>query len=347
MNKVIDIGARSRRLDTASRWVARMDRGLTDSETAELEQWLAAEPENARVLLSLTQRWDKMESLSRLADLFPANGERRPASAFAPLRLAAAAALLLIAATVFLWYPRSQVAIDQSGTTLPATADTFVTWIGEQASHTLADGSILELNTNSEASVEFTRNARVLRLARGEIHVKVAKDASRPFSVIAADRILQAVGTAFSVQITDDQTVDLTVTEGRVLFGVTNSTDSMVIAPIVLAQSQANTIEAGEEIRLGKSDESAQQLSAEDIEVKLSWRQGRLIFRGEPLEAALAEVERYTTVHFVFLEDDLRTREVVGRFRAGDVDGLLLALRLNFNIGNERVDDNEVLLSSL
>ena len=98
---------------------------------------------------------------------------------------------------------------------------------------------------------------------------------------------------------------------------------------------------------LGTPEETTKQLSDEDIEAKLSWREGRLIFRGERLEAALAEVERYTTVQFVFLEDEIRTREVVGRFRAGDVDSLLLALRLNFNVAYERIDDGQVLLSNL
>ena len=81
--------------------------------------------------------------------------------------------------------------------------------------------------------------------------------------------------------------------------------------------------------------------------MKLSWREGRVVFRGESLEAALAEIERYTTVQFVFLDEDLKSRSVTGRFRAGDVDGLLVALRTNFNITHERSDDGRVLLSNL
>lgn len=345
MTKVVDIGARDERLDGASRWVARMDRGLTDPEKAELQDWMAADPKNAERLLALTRRWDKMESLSRLAELFPVTRAdraiRRPVLSWTGL----ATAVTLIVAVLLL----SKIGVDEPDVTPPVDefATAYETGIGEQATQTLADGTIVALNTNSLVNVAYSRHTRVLRLARGEIHVEVAKDADRPFSVIAGDHIVQAVGTAFSVQITDDRQIDLMVTEGKVVVGARSPGDSLGIVPPLLVQSSTNTVQAGEEIVLGTPEETTKQLSDEDIEAKLSWREGRLIFRGERLEAALAEVERYTTVQFVFLDDEIRTREVVGRFRAGDVDSLLLALRLNFNVAYERIDDGQVLLSNL
>ena len=49
--------------------------------------------------------------------------------------------------------------------------------------------------------------------------MRVAKE-DRPLSVMAIDRIVQAKGTEFVVEITNDQKVDVMVTEGRVVVGI-------------------------------------------------------------------------------------------------------------------------------
>ena len=102
----------------------------------------------------------------------------------------------------------------------------------------------------------------------------------------------------------------------------------------------------GESVILAAAGPLRKTLLSDDIEVELSWREGRLIFRSEPLEEALREVERYTTVEFVILDESLRTRTLSGRFRAGDVEALLLSLRVNFGITHEFDGERRVLLSS-
>ena len=115
----------------------------------------------------------------------------------------------------------------------------------------------------------------------------------------------------------------------------------------MLAQTEVNTVDAGEALVLGVPDEVVTSVTADDIEVELSWKEGRLIFRSEPLADALAEVERYTTVEFVLLAEELKTQTLSGRFRAGDVDRLLALLEANFGIGHEFDGDDRVLLSGL
>jgi transmembrane sensor len=118
------------------------------------------------------------------------------------------------------------------------------------------------------------------------------------------------------------------------------------VTPAVLGSSSV-TVAAGEQLILGSSQEEITEVSLEEIEVKLSWRQGNLIFRGESLEDAVAEIGRYTTVEFVILDDDLKRVRIAGLFRAGDVDGLLATLRENFDISYQWTDDGKILLSSL
>ncbi len=345
MSKVVKLEAAEERLTAAGRWVARMDRGLSAAEEAELEAWMAADPKNTDVLLSMTRHWDEMEDLSRLAELFPeadCRPARQPRVAWA-VSLAAAVVLAVGA----WWLVDSELLGPSAPVADSQTADVFETAIGEQSTVTLSDGSTVVLNTNSRVRVAYSDSARILHLRRGEIHIDVADDATRPFSVIANDRILQAVGTAFSVEITDDRQIELVVTEGRVVVAIQTPATRAAEEPPKLAQSPGNTVSAGEEIRLGVSDEVVKAIAPEEIEAKLSWREGRLVFLDEPLEAALAEVERYTTIEFVFLDPALRTEAVTGQFRTGDVDTLLEVLRLNFGIAYERAEDGRVLLSSL
>ena len=52
--------------------------------------------------------------------------------------------------------------------------------------------------------------------------------------------------------------------------------------PAVLPMSSL-TVKAGEEIILGSDDEIVTEVTAAEVEVKLSWQTGNLIFRGESL----------------------------------------------------------------
>ena len=372
MNTVVRISQHDDRLEAASRWVLELDEGLSTSSREVLKTWLAEHPKNVNEFLEVAKVWDKTDELKRLADLFPADifsreraGRDRAWANFGAGRAVAAASLAVTAGLLLFL----RLGIDLPGfrndqSLVAQSALNYETAVGEQSSVLLSDGSVVVLNTNSHLEVSYSKSARVLQLHRGEIHVEVAKDISRPLSVIAGDRIVQAVGTSFSVEITHRQQVEVVVIDGKVVVGVsvasvrpdndssTNGATSRypgIVIPPVLAQSDANTVNAGEELVLGTMDDVAVPvpMSADEIEVKLSWREGRLIFRSEPLEIALKEVERYTTVEFVFLDEALKTRLMTGRYRAGDVEALLLALRANFNITYEYESENRVLLSSL
>ena len=347
MSNVVTISGDDERLEAANRGIVRVDEGLSDDDRQALEAWLAEDPKNLSELLEAARVWDGTENLSRLADLFPQATARRghrprliPAIVAAGLIVAIVSALFLLT-DIFPDGPEGQMPhITQS-------ARAYETEVGEQSTALLPDGTVMVLNTNTRVAVSYTANARVLRLERGEIHIEVAEDLARPLSVMAGDRIVQALGTAFSVEITRDHKVEVVVTEGKVVVGIREAGQAQEVAPPVITQSSSNTVKAGEELLLGAPEEAVTPVSAEDIEVKLSWREGSLIFRGEPLEEALTEVERYTTVEFVFLDEELKHRSVSGRYRAGDVEALLTVLRINFNITYEYSDDGRVLLSSL
>ncbi len=347
MSKIYALESQESRFDKAGLWIAKLEKGLSEEDEKALQRWMAADGENKAVFLKMAEMWDRMDTLSRLSDLFPSETEqtRRPARAFWAM-----AASIVIAVLVGVWGmtgtlpDRFRVT---GGVEVAAVSGLYQTSIGEHSVINLPDGTELLLNTNTLVRVNYTDKRRLLVLKHGEIHVRVAHDKSRPLSVFAGDKEIRAVGTEFNLEIHSDQTIELLVTEGKVLVGVHQrvKTDeakrnSMNLPAATRAVSQ------GETIILGSPEEEISEISPEEIEVKLSWRQGNLIFRGESLAEAVHEIERYTSVEFVILDENLKKVRISGLFRAGDVEGLLATLRENFNISHTRQGEEKVLLKS-
>src|SRR5262245_33947215 len=90
------------------------------------------------------------------------------------------------------------------------------TAIGDYRRLPLSDGSTLELNTATEVRYRLSEHVRLLDLTTGEARFRVAHDPARPFVVFAADTVIRAVGTEFTVRIHDDRKVDVVVADGVV-----------------------------------------------------------------------------------------------------------------------------------
>jgi len=215
----------------------------------------------------------------------------------------------------------------------------YTTPVGDQSTVHLNDGSVVQLNTDTRLQVRMTEEHRLLTLERGEIHIDVAHDADRPLRVFAGDRWIEAVGTAFNVKIDEHMEVEIIVTEGRVKVNL--PPDALSIAQ---SETPAQTVDRGQRVILDESPE-IEPLGEDDIEVKLAWREGMLVFRGSSLMEAVREVGRYTQVEFVIRSEDLKKRRVAGVFRAGDIDGFLASLRANFDVVDQQVDDYTITLS--
>ena len=91
-----------------------------------------------------------------------------------------------------------------------------MTPVGGFLHKTLADGSIIRLNTNTRITVSYDRAQRHISLHQGEIFLRVARNVERPLVVATERGEVRALGTAFAVRL-KDQGISVTVTEGRVV----------------------------------------------------------------------------------------------------------------------------------
>ncbi len=87
---------------------------------------------------------------------------------------------------------------------------------GEVRKVTLADGSVVTLDTDSRLLVWIRSDRRDLELDHGRVHFEVAHDRSRPFTVVADGSTTTALGTSFDVERRTRCRVNIVLFEGKV-----------------------------------------------------------------------------------------------------------------------------------
>lgn len=343
--------------EQAREWLIRLDGDtpLTSSESEALREWAERSPAHRAELQRIARFWHDADLLSELA--IPLRKPKRGvgewlSSAFSAdskrsWAIAACVALIAIALVVV------PLTLHQP---LDATNGVYATRVGERQTQTLADGSVIELNTASTLQVDFTDNVRVIRLLQGEAHFRVAHDTARPFEVFAGGGMVRAVGTAFSVRVKQND-IAVTVAEGRVeLAAVTEEPPSALTTNEADGRSQVaaakpavavlGQLSSGHSATFGDVIHEVRALRADDLSQQLAWRDGMLVFAGEPLSDVIAEVARYTPIKIEIADPALRTIPVGGRFKAGDVDAMFDVLAVSFGIEVHRVDPMHVRLTA-
>ena len=81
-----------------------------------------------------------------------------------------------------------------------------------------------------------------------------------------------------------------------------------------------------------------------ELNERLAWRDGILMFSGDRLEDVVKEVSRYTTVSIEIPDPAIRDMRIGGRFPVGETEVMLAALETNFNLHVTRLGHNRVVL---
>jgi transmembrane sensor len=230
----------------------------------------------------------------------------------------------------------------------PMFSEMLRTGVGETRVTTLADGSTATLNTNSRIVVFYAPLARDVYLSYGEASFDVARDPARPFNVHAGKRVLQAWGTSFNVRVYSEDNVELTVMDGtvKILYAPQQPLntperlrDDFMHVDTIVSSQEAAFIEP--------SMQTIRKLEPSEVDSRLAWRRGEVVFQGEPLEAVLAEVSRYTNTRFVIGDEKLRDVRIGGYFKVGEIENFLASLRENFLIDWQRDQDGRIVLTAL
>jgi transmembrane sensor len=314
-------------LAEAADWRVRLTEAGASSTPA-FEAWLTAGPENRAAWSRMQAAWSKLDaaaalpevSFGREARLKAAEGLRRRGVGTTRRRFAAAAGLAVALGGLggYAWLSQQPQA--------------YETAVGERRSVTLADGSVVLLDSASRVRVRYRDDARDLWLDRGQARFEVAKDRTRPFSVTAGDRVVVATGTAFDVELLKSR-VQVTLLEGRVsVFSarVRDAADPDEAAP-------HDTLTPGERLITPLETAAARAPYAIGQRIRVSdeasaWSSGTLVFDNEPLPAVLERMNRYSERRLVAADAEAEAIRVSGAFKAGDVTTFLDALTAYFPV---------------
>jgi transmembrane sensor len=325
---------------TAAAWMAQRDEGMSAEEEAAFARWRQSDPRHDAAIVRLERTWSALQVLRDFRpeahrhpdpDLLADESNRRAWRWPAVLVTAGMAAALLFAA--LWWWPR---AID------PARArSAYATTVGGYERIALADGSVMELNANTEVEVKFTAADRRVELRRGEAHFQVAKNKARPFLVRAGGVTVRAVGTAFDVRL-DPRAVQVLVIEGSVqVHRPAQAVTVEAAPPLVVAGERAviATAEPGPSTPL-----LVEKIAPADIRESLAWQGPRLVFVDTPLSEVVTQFNRQNQLQIVIGDEELGLLPVGGSFRAENVDAFVRLLTSGNGIVAERPGPNLIVL---
>lgn len=312
--------------ETAARWLARRDRGLSPAEQDAYLQWLQSDPRHRAAVVQLARAWGRIDAL---VEWCPDHAARPNPDLLAsprpgPWRRAGrtiAVALLATAASVtagFLLWPRT------------ADPAAVVRLVPGPERLTLEDGSRVELNAGARVETQFTSKGRGVALLAGEAHFVVAKNPARPFVVQAGGVAVRAVGTAFTVQLERDA-VGVLVTEGSV------SIERPGLPATPLTAGQRATIASSSAARVV-------ELNPAELEQALAWQGARLEFSGQPLAEVVAEFNRFNRRQLVIGDAEAGAIRVGGRFRADNVEAFVRLIEATFGVVAEPREDGALVL---
>lgn len=244
----------------AAQWVLRLEEGDLGDPLA-LDAWLDRSAANRR---AFDQTLATSQAYAAAADALAARRSGSPRRRAAlPLWGGPALAAGIAAAASLAWF-------------MPPTAETFVTGPGQTRVVVLADGSRIELAGRSRLSLSRGRREREAALAEGEAFFVVTHQAAHPFRVLAGDRQITDLGTAFDVKRRGG-VLAVAVVQGAV--SVTRGE----------APTGALQVAAGQ--RLVQRDGAATaSLGPATAAEAAGWRAHRLVYRDAPLAEVVADL---------------------------------------------------------
>ena len=292
----------------AAAWIARLHGPNRAPEVeAGLRRWMAEDPEHAAAFELVTETWEKSARLRRRA-LEQVSGWVLPGFRIGFLRAAAAAAVIAVLAVM--------------GTLLYLHNDAVTTAVGEQRILTLEDGTRVYLNTDTRVVVHYAKEARQVKLEKGEALFEVAKRPRWPFVVSAGNQQIRALGTEFIVR-RDERDLAVTLVEGKVTVS-SDATGALSSRGQAATPTAAFTLSPGQRLVIAGS--GTPTLDRPPLDRLTAWKRGQVSLDNTPLRDAVAEFNRYSNAHIVIQTPKSAEMRVSGIFRAGDSEDFAQAV---------------------
>jgi transmembrane sensor len=304
----------------AAQWIERRDFGdWNEDDRAAFDAWLAQSPAHRVAFIRLETGWKRSELLSALQSF-------RPRVAPAPRRwwaIGGAAAAAAIALAAF--------GLSGAFDLKKPAFQTYATTIGGRETLALADGSEIELNTDTVLRISNQAGVRKAWLDKGEAYFKIKHDAARPFVVIAGAHRITDLGTKFTVR-DEGAAIKVALMEGRARLDSTGKTGprSVTLTPGDVALATPTSL-------------SVNKKPAEQLKKDVGWEHGILTFDHLALSDAARELNRYNTKKLIIADAAAGRLTIGGTFATNDVDAIANVAHEIFGLHVESQGNNIVI----
>lgn len=329
----------------AADWLARLESAPSAELLASFRDWCDESPRHEAAYARLAATWARLDRLRALA---PADSSEREAPASTG---AAAATSIPLTQSGPPTPERRRGTLVRLAAVLAAAGLIGLIWlaghretglyqtdVGDFRRIALDDGSTVELNTDTRLVVRFTPKHRLITLDKGEANFIVAHDAARPFSVIAGDTAVRATGTRFAVRRAAD--VEVVVSEGTVAI-LSPERDSDVSSAL---EASTPLLRAGHAAKVDRARVRPQSLSEQDLDRRMAWQRGMLVFDVDSIDEIAREFNRYSKRKLVVTDPEVGRLEIGGYFKATNVAEFVDVLEHNYGVRVVR-DDDQILLT--
>lgn len=353
-NKQPDDSVRDKIAEQAFSWLLQLeDADDIQAKQAAFAAWLKQSPLHVEEYLLTVAKWRELDGIDpdktididallsepahnvmplNSAHTMTVDAQTRPPRS--RLTLFASAALLILSLAISVFFYQY---------TVPET--NYATTLGEQKSFTLDDGTVVHMNTRTRIRVRYDDQVRKVDLLGGEALFQVSHDKTRPFRVVAAQTVVEALGTRFNVAKHDKET-KVAVIEGKIAVTTLDPTKSASGSPEPATTSTANThslvLVAGEGAEVGNTG-AIRKTDHIDTEQTLAWRQRRLVFRNDILTKVADEFNRYNKLQLIIKGGTVSNKKLTGVFDADDPTSLIDFLKTDQTLRISRFDDRIII----
>lgn len=306
----------------AAAWLIKQrEHEWSAEDQAALDAWLSQSWAHAAAFWRVKAAWGYADRINMLPR--PSEEMGAPARRFFPAALKIAAGIAVAAA------------LGAGALSLNSEPQerTYATLVGGHEKISFADGTNVELNTDTVIRARMTSDQRTIWLDKGEAYFAVKHDPAHPFIVYAGNRRITDLGTHFVVRHDTGRT-EVAVTQGSVRFDTQNGGPNTRVA----------TLTPGDVAVATGSAMSLTHRDTRELSNGLSWMHGQLIFRHTALGDAVSEFNRYSQTKLVIADPSVAALEIRGTFRTQDAGLFARVVRdaLKLNVQN---DGSEIVIS--
>jgi transmembrane sensor len=184
----------------------------------------------------------------------------------------------------------------------------FSTEIGDHTLLKFADGTEVELNTDSAMRYRMTTAERIVWLEKGEAWFRIAHNAANPFTVVVGKHRVTDLGTEFAVH-RDGDDVEVRLMSGRAMLNTAGASTTMLVP--------------GDDALATPVSVSVTRKTPQELADELAWRRGWLVFRKTTLADVVREFNRYNETKLVIADPSIAADKISANVKTNDYESFL------------------------